>query len=167
VSVRLRAIVAAALVLAAIGGWRWWNAPERQVERLLDGIAEGLSHDRPVTGVATIAAAARLQQYFSPAVVVEVGQPFSQLSGRDAVVSAAARLIAATPALRVEFVDVEIELAAGGDTATVRCGVTATLDDRAGQQTVDARELTLALREAGGRWVVERVASVNILEPVT
>jgi len=67
-------------------------------------------------------------------------------------------------------VDVQVTFAGTSDPperADVACNVTAAVGDRAGQQTRDARELNLAVRQIEGRWVVERVKALNVLEPVS
>lgn len=159
--------VAVVIAAAAFGAYRWWNGPERQITVTLEAIAARLSHDGPVNGLAAAAAAASIQEYLSPDVAIALGRPFAPLTGRDIVVAMAARVLAATPVLRVELVDVEIAMSDDRETANVTCGVTATFTDRAGQQTVDARELKVTLRARQGRWVVERAESVNVMEPVT
>ena len=157
------------LVGAPSSGCGWWNSPERQIRRALDEIAERLTHDKPLTTLAAAAAAAGLQQSLSPDIVVEADTPVLALTGRDAVVGAANRLIASTPALRVRFVDVKVALrsAEAGDRADVTCNVTAATEDRAGQESRDARELNLIMRRMNGRWVIERMKAVSVLEPVS
>lgn len=162
-----RGVLVVVIVAAGVAAYRWWNSPEHQIRRALDGISSRLSHDEPVTGLAAVAAAAGLQEHFSREVVIEPGRPFQPLAGRDAVVAAAARLVTATPAARVEFVDLRITIGADGGAARVGGSVVATFHDRAGQRTVDTRELTMTLRRIEGRWVVERAAAVDVLEPVT
>lgn len=161
-------IVALLIVVGLVAGvWRWWNSPERQIQRALDGIAAALSHDEPATGLAAVSSAANLQEYLSEDAVIDGGSRTGAVSGRTAVVSAAARAIAAAPALRVEFVDVRIALDPGGQSATVDCTVSAAVQDRAGQETVDAREVMLTMNRVEGRWVVSRATVVQVLEPIS
>ncbi len=162
---RLVAIVA--IVLALVVAYRWWNSPERQIRRVLDAVAEDLSHDEPVTGLAAVAGAAALQQRFTNDVVVDAGTPFPPIEGRDAVVAAAARLRVATPTLRVEFADVAVTVDTSGTQATVECTVTATGVDRAGQSNVDGREVILVFRVVDGQWMMARATAQRVLEPVT
>lgn len=164
-SAAARAAIVIVLVAAAGAGYWWWNRPERQIQRLLDGLAEALSHDQPGEGLGAIAAVAGLQPYFAPDVVVQYGSP-APMTGRESVLAAAARVRAAVPALRVRFVDVRIDVAPGASRATVDCTVSASLTDRAGQERVDAREVKLEVARREGRWVVERAETVTVLEPV-
>ncbi|MGH9350345.1 MAG: nuclear transport factor 2 family protein [Vicinamibacterales bacterium] len=162
-----RGVLVVVVVAAGVLAYRWWNSPERQIRRTLAAISSRLSHDEPVTGLAAAVAAAGLQELVAREVVIEPGRPFPPLTGRDAVVAAAARLVTATPAARVEVVDLRITIGADGDTARVAGSVVATFHDRAGQRAVEAREVVMTLRRVGGRWVVERAAAVNVVEPVT
>lgn len=160
-------------VVAASSGCAWWNNPERQILRVLEGIAEQVSHDAPVDRLAAAAAAAGLQEYLAPDVVIDPGRSFERLAGRDVVIMAAVRLIGSTPALRVEFVDVHTDFhtsagtaAAGQDRAEVSCSVTTVVEDGAAHASRDARELKLIMRLLDGRWMIERVEVLSALEPV-
>ena len=164
---RLRLVAIAAVVIASVVGYRWWSSPERQIRRVLATIAEDLSHDEPVTGLAAVAGAASLQQRFTNDVVIDAGPPFPPIEGRDATIAAAARLRVATPTLSVEFADASVTMDASGAQATVDCTVTATGIDRAGQSNVDGRELTLVLRLVDVQWMVARATAQRVMEPVT
>lgn len=162
-----RIAVPLVLVVASAGAYLWWNSPERQIQRTLNGLADALSHDPPATSLSAISAASAIREYFAADVVIEAGAPFSALRGRDAVLGAAARLHAAVPALLVEFVDVRIALGPDRTDATVDCTATATISNRGGQQTVDARELILTMTRVDGRWVIESAKLVEVLEPIS
>jgi hypothetical protein len=41
------------------------------------------------------------------------------------------------------------------------------VQDRAGQETVDAREVIITMHVQDGRWVITRARAVDVLEPVT
>jgi hypothetical protein len=165
VSASHRAVFLCMLAAGAASACSWWDSPERQIHRVLDAIAARLSHDAPVAELAAAAAATGLQEHLSADVAVEAGAPFPVLAGRDAAIAAAARLIAGTRSLRVEFVDVRATIT--GASADVVCNVTTAVRDRAGQETQDARELNVGMRQMEGRWVVERVKALNVLEPVS
>jgi hypothetical protein len=167
VNVFVRVGLAALAAVAFVIGYQWWYSPERQIRRVLDGVAEGLSHDAPHTGLAAASSASGLNTYFSPDVTVEPGRPFGTLHGRDTVLAAAARVLSATPFLRIEFEDVQITLGADDRSATVDCTAMATLQDRAGQESVDAREVIITMQLVDGRWVITHAQSIEVLEPLT
>ena len=154
-------------ITAAVAGYFWWSSPERQIRRVLADVSEGLSHDAPATGLSAISAATALQSYFAPDVTIVPGTPFDPVKGRDSVIAAAARLMAGTAALRFEFVDVQINLAFDSRSAGVDCTAVATLRDRAGQETVDAREIVIDMNVIDGRWVIADARAIDVLEPVT
>ena len=161
-------IVLFALVLVgSLLGYRWWTSPERQIRRVLAGVAEALSHEAPASALGAVAAVSSLQQYFSQDVTVESTRPAAVLNGRDAVLATAARLRSFTPAMRVEFVDLQIALAGDSQSADVTCTAMATLQDRAGQESVDAREVIITMRIEDGRWVITRGRAIEVLEPLT
>ncbi len=153
-------------IAVAVAVYLWWSSPERQIRRVLDAVSEGLSHDGPATGLSAISTASALQSYFTPDVTVVPGTPFEPVKGRDSVIAAAARLLSATAGFRVEFVDVQINLASDSRSAGVDCTAVATLRDRAGQETVDAREIVIDMNVVEGRWVIADARAVDVLEPV-
>ncbi len=151
---------------ASIAGYRWWTSPERRIRRVLDGVAEGFSHDAPATALGAVAAVAALQPYLAPEVTVEPGRPLGVVTGRDAVLATAARLRSSTPSMRIEFVDVQINVGADNQSAEVDCTAMATLQDRAGQESVDAREVIITMNTLDGRWVITRARAIEVLEPL-
>jgi hypothetical protein len=163
----LRFGLVALLLVGSAVSYRWWTSPERQIRRVLAGVAEGLSHDAPASGLGAVAAVAALQEYFSTDVSIESARPTAVINGRDAVLATAARLRSTLPSMRVEFVDLQITLGADNESADVDCTAMATLQDRAGQQSVDAREVIIAMRIADGRWVITRARAIEVLEPLT
>ena len=60
-----------------------------------------------------------------------------------------------------------IDLAPDNLSATVGCTAMATVRDRAGQETVDAREVIITMHAQDGRWVITGARAVEVLEPVT
>lgn len=167
VSNAVRLVLVAVVLVAAVVGYRWWTSPERQVRRVLAGVADGLSHDAPASGLGAVAAASALQEYFSPDVTIESMRPTAAINGRDALLATAARLRSTMPSLRVEFVDLQITVGTDQQSGDVNCTAMATLQDRAGQETVDAREVIITMRVVDGRWVITRARAVEVLEPLT
>ncbi|MBP1634514.1 MAG: hypothetical protein H6Q10_1088 [Acidobacteria bacterium] len=164
---RLIRVVAVAVALAAIlGGWRWWNGPERQIRRLLSDVAADLSDRSGQRGLARAAEVAALGRHLAAGVRVEPGRPFEPIEGRDAVVAAAAGLRSASPGMRVAFTDVGIVLARDRRSAAVDATATATFRDRPGARQVEAREVLLALTLAEGRWVIAQARAVPVLERI-
>jgi hypothetical protein len=154
-------------VVAAGAGYLWWSSPERQIRSALASVAEGLSHTAPETSLGAIAAASRLRPFLAPDVTIEPGAPFGAFKGRDAALAAASRLKSAAPAIQFELVDIRISLAEGDESATIDCTAMITITDGAGQQSLDAREVIMGMRDVDGRWVIAHARAVEVLEPVT
>lgn len=153
--------------LALAGAWTWWNSPERQIRRTLDTLADGLSHDEVASPLGAVSAVAEMQPLLADDVVVEPGGRLEAIRGRSAVLTAAARVRTAVPALRLDFIDVAVTLSEDRATATVAGTVSVEVTDRAGQQRTDAREFTAQMRRVEGRWIVAGARAVNALEPVS
>jgi ketosteroid isomerase-like protein len=165
VPARWAAIGIAALALA--GAWAWWNGAERQIRRTLNVLADGLSHSEVASPLGAVSAVAEMQALLAEDVVVEPGGRLPPISGRPAVLAAAARVRTEVPALRLEFVDVTVTVSEDGAAAAVEGTVSAVITDRAGQQRTDAREFTAAMRLVDGRWILARARAVDVLEPVS
>ncbi len=162
-----RLVLGAVVVGAAAAGYFWWYSPERQIRRVLASVEEGFTHGEPTTALGAVSAPSALQPYFSADVAIETGRPLGVVQGRDAVMAAATRLRSSTPAFRLEFVDVQIDLASDNLSASINCTAMATLQDRAGQESVDAREAIITMHVQDGRWVITRARAVEVLEPLT
>lgn len=162
---RLAAVVA--VIGASIVAYLWWNGPERQIRRVLAHVSAAITHDKPQQGLSAVSVAAGLQEHFAVDVVVDPGRPFSPVTGRDAVMAAAARIVTTVPALEVEFVDTQIDIGGDGRSAEVTCTAVARLRDASGKESVDAREMVIVMNVVDGRWVIATARAVDVLEPVT
>lgn len=160
-----RAVLVVAALVAAFVAYRAWNSDERQILRLLDAVAQTVSHDEPSAGVGALAEVAALTTYLAPDVTIDPGPPGPAMAGAQDVVSAAARLRVATPMLRLAFVDVQVSDAEGG-TARVQATVSLTMRSRDGGDVVDAREVVIDVRRIDGRWVIAAARAVPAIEPV-
>ena len=77
----------------------------------------------------------------------------------------AERLQPRTAAFRLQFEDVSVAMAPGGEAADVH--LTAAFIQRSiatGDQSLDAREFTIGMRRVGADWQIARVRAVDTLE---
>lgn len=164
-SQRLLAILV--LIPALYFGWQWWfPSDEAQITALLDHIAESVAgpEDGDSGGpLGAVARAAALQEDFAVDAVIEAGAPFQRLTGRQAIVAAAARVSVAVPNLEVSFPDVDIAVAEDRQTATAVVTAEARFNE-AGRRVMDARELEMTFSRLDGRWVISRVTLIQPLE---
>lgn len=153
-------------LVAAFGVYQVRNTPERQIRSVLDEVAGAMTHEKPESGLMAAAAATSLQAYLAPRITVDTGRPLGVLTGSQDVAAAAARLRVVTEMMRVEFVDVEVSVT-GGTSATVHATVKITTQRGSDGEVVDARELIASFTQLQGRWVVDSVQQLPVLEPVT
>jgi len=137
---------------AVLAGYLYWASDERQIRRLLDGVADAVSQEEGAGGVVGLAEVAGLTRYLAPDVTFEPGAPFRAITGAQEIVSTVGRLRAVMTAVDLTFSDPQI--AVDGRTASVRTTATLTLRDRDGAQSVDTRETLIALEERETGWVI-------------
>ena len=154
-----------AVIVVAAASWTWWRSPERQIRAILDDVAEAFTHDEPASGIEALTAAASLQRHLASDVRIQPPRG-EVITGRDAAVSAGARLRASSPARRVRFFDPDIRL--DGD-ASASLAVTAevTVPTSSGQDLVEVHQLTATLINQDGTWRVSAVAAERSGEPKT
>ena len=133
--VRVAIVVAALVGLTA--GYRWWNSPERHINRMLSDVASALSHDGAETDLRALATVASLQNHRHPDVTIDLGRG-SLLRGR--------------------FFDSEIRLT--GDMGTTRVTVQVTTRDAGGDEVAAAHVVSIELVRTEGRW---QIANARVL----
>jgi hypothetical protein len=151
------AIVVAALAGVTVG-YRWWNSPERHINRMLSEVASALSHDGVETDLRALATVASLQDHLRPDVSIDLGRG-SLLRGRQDVIAMAARVRATSPMMRVQFFDPEIRLS-GDSSGTTRVTVQVTTREAGGHEVAAAHVVSIELLSAEGRW---QIASARVL----
>ena len=147
-----RTAIVVAAVGAAIAGYLYWASDERQIRRLLDGVADAVTQEEGTGGVAALADVTGLTRYLAPDVAFEPGEPFGPITGAQDVVSTVGRVRAVMTAVELTFSDVQIAVNDG--TASVRTTARLTLEDRNGDQSVETREALIALAERETGWVI-------------
>jgi hypothetical protein len=157
-----------ALVVAALAGlwigWHWlFPGDEAQIVAVLDRIADGVSSGAEEGDMGRLARAASLRHEFAPDVTVDAGPPFQRLTGREAIIGAAARTAGVARNLSITFPDVSIAVAADRQSATAVVTAEARFDD-VGGPGLDARELELAFTRHEGHWVISAVTLVAPLQ---
>ena len=162
---RTQAGLLAALALAAIGYWLSTNtaAPEQRHIRARRDEFGGEFNAGTTDGLGTVARAARIGQFFTPDVVVELGQGSPPIHGRETLIGMSTRLQPRTAAFVLELSDVTIEVL---DPTRAEATFTAVIRRRSfgsGDESLDAREFSAELRNADGEWRVSRVIAIDTL----
>jgi hypothetical protein len=164
-SKRAQAGVVAIVVvgLATFWIWRAFGTPaEREIRQRLHGLAAEFN-EATTDGLGTVARAARIGQFFTPDVVVELGQGSPPIHGRETLMGMAARLQPRTAAFEVELSDLNVALH-GDDRAEV--ALTMVIRRRSmtsGDESLDAREFSTELQRLDGDWRISRVVAIDTL----
>lgn len=144
-----RTVIAVVAIAALAAGYFYWASDERQIRRLLEGVADAVMQEEGTGGVAGLAEVAGLNRYLAPDVVFEPGDPFRPIIGAQDIVSTVGRLRAVMRTVDLTFSNVQV--AVDGDTAAAQATARLTLRDRDGAETVEMRHarISLAKRETG------------------
>lgn len=159
---RGRIAVAAVAVLCLFLAWQHWHADERAVRIRLQALESDLNGSVS-EGSATLIRAARLGDYFTDGVVVELGEGSQPIVGRATVIGMAARLERRTSSSRLRFDDIVVQLRPAAAGADVSLTATFMRADDTGGSGLDAREFALEMVKSAGTWRIARAAAVNPL----
>jgi hypothetical protein len=161
-TVRIFAI-AVAVLTASVAVWRWFGGEERAIRTRLEGLRDEVNAGAK-EGLESVARAAAIGSYFTPDVVVDLGQGTAPIAGRETLMGMAARLQPRTAAFRLEVQDVGVALRPDGEAADVN--LTATFARRSvstGEESLDAREFSAVMAKDGGTWRIARLTAVDTL----
>lgn len=148
-------------MLAAVGAGCAWGEEAAIRSRLTALVGEA---NKPAAeGLALVAHAASVGDYFTPDTVVDLGAGSTPIQGREMLIGMVARLQPRTAAYRVELDDVEVRVGEDGDAATVEATVIVTPRRPGPDEGVDAREFALTLTKTDGVWRIARMTAVQTL----
>lgn len=163
-----RARVLVLVTLAAVVAVAAWysatsNVEGADVRRRLLAFAAAVNASA-TDGLTPDARAASLGSYFTDDVEIDLGKGTALIKGREMVLGIAERLQARTAAFRLEFEDITVAMAPGGDAADVH--LTAEFIRRSfstGEEWLDAREFTIAMQRVLDEWKMARVTAIETL----
>jgi hypothetical protein len=160
-------IAIALAVVVALGAAIWFVAraddETTPIRRRLQAFCDDVNGST-TDGAGPEARAVQLGSYFTEDAEVDFGRGSTPITGRETLISMAGRLQPRTAAFSLKFVDVTIVLAPGGDAADVH--LTAEFIRRSittGDQSLDAREFSIAMRRTASEWRMSRVTAVETL----
>lgn len=161
-----RALAGILALLVVIWGVRaLFPSEARRIRQRLDELAETASIEAGEPPLVRMSRAARIGRYFIEDAVVDLGDPFRPIRGREAVIGAAARIPVRQEGVTFEFVDVQVVVPPDEQTATVRLTAQSSgLDFRTGDHVIEARELDMTLRQLEGEWLIARVDGIEVIE---
>ena len=144
----------------------WLSSDERVIRTRLDELADTVSRARQEQGVMRLGLAVNIGEFLTPDVLIDPGEPFPAIRGREAIVAMAAKAPVPGGGVRIEFVDVQVWVAEDRQSATAYLTVTGEATDRSDRDVVDARELEMSLRKTDGEWLIEWARGIDAIEPV-
>jgi hypothetical protein len=156
--------IALALVVAGYFAWRAWAGSEADAVRArLQSLADELNTGAG-EGLAAMAHAAAIGNYFTEDVLIELGPGSNPIQGRTMLTGMAARLQPRIAAFRIVLDDIGVTLAEGNSAADVSLTVSFIRRTAAtGQESMDAREFALGMRRDDGTWRIARMTAVETL----
>ena len=162
---RVMAITAVVVLLGVgalyLAGQHDEGAP---VRKRLHSFAEAVNQST-MDGAGPQSRAQRLASYFTDDVDVEFGSGAAPIRGRDTLMGMAERLQPRTAMFRLKFEDVTVAMSPGGEAADVH--LTAEFIRRSitsGEESLDAREFTMAMRRVDNEWRIARVTAIDTLK---
>jgi hypothetical protein len=157
----------ALLAAAALGlvFWFWLRAPsstEREVRQVFEDLVAEFNAGT-TEGFGTVAHAARIGGFFTPDVVVELGQGTAPIQGRETLIGMSVRLQPRTAAFAVDLDDLTVEFR---DPTHADVTLTVVIRRRSvisGEESIDAREFAAEAVNSGNGWKISRVVAVDTL----
>jgi hypothetical protein len=157
-------IVAAAII--GLGFWLrsvWFPSPERVVHSRLDALAKAISFSSNGGMLGQAYNAQKAADFFTTDVDVDLnvaGYDSITLHGRDEVLQVAMAARSRLTSLKVEFLDMNITIDPGGQTAKVNLTAKAIVP---GERDISAQEFNFMLKKVDGKWLIYKVETVKTL----
>ena len=147
-------------LLAAVGfGWLHWRSEASVVARRLDALADEVNAGT-TDGAGLAARSAQLSQFFTDDVVINLGPGSSEVRGRATVLDMMSRLQPRTSAFELRLTDTTVTLRS--DQRLADAVLTAEFIRRGGgEDSIDARELSIQLTKADGTWRIRQLTVVE------
>ena len=159
---RLPLILVLVAALAALWWWKTSPSQEREVRALFDSFAREFNSGTR-DGLGLLARAAHIGEYFTPDVVIELGQGSPPLQGRETLMGMASRLQPRTSAFVLEFDDVNVEFTDADHGEVTFTALFRRRSQDSGEESIDAREFAGEVVRTGGRWRVSKVVAIDTL----
>jgi hypothetical protein len=164
----VRLILAAALVGLAIWGWRvWFPSPQNLIRARLLDLARTASFEPGEGIIPRGLKAQRIGEYFTPDVAIGLdvrGLDPHVLQGRDEVMQAVLGAMQRLRGLKLEFVDINVTLDPGKQTAVANLTGKATIPD---ERDLQVQEFDFKLRKVDRTWLIYRIDTVKTLSQGT
>lgn len=158
--VALRVLIIGALLTVAACAWGDQRAA---ITKHLNECKDLVNKVVP-DGIGTVTRAAEIGRCFTEDVTVDLGRGAAPIVGREMVIGMAARLQPRTSDYRLEFADINVQVASDEQSADVHLTAELIRRESGPRQSMDAREFELTMRRDDGEWRIARVAGVQTLK---
>ena len=159
---RVSLILALVAVVGAVWWWRSTPSQEREVRAMFASFAREFNSGS-TGGLDLLARAAHIGEYFTPDVVIELGQGSPPIQGRETLMGMASRLQPRTSAFVLELDDVNVEFPDADHGEVTFTALFRRRSQESGEESIDAREFAGEVVRTGGRWRVSRVVAIDTL----
>jgi hypothetical protein len=152
--------------VAALGFWFWtifFPSPEKVILKRISSLAATATFSANDGSLTRAAKVANVVDYFAPdAEIVLDGSELANrtLSGRDEIRETTLSVFGGVKMLNVQFLDVNVRVGDGRETADVNC--TAKVNTGDGKD-YGVQELHFLLKKVDGHWFITRVETVKTL----
>lgn len=150
-----------ALLLAVASSACSWGEEGAIRSRLRSFVQE--ANRPPAEGLALVAHATSMGDYFTEGVTVDLGPGTTAIEGREMLIGMVARLQPRTSGYEVRLEDTVIQVADDGATAGVAVTVSIIPRKPAPGEGPDPREFALNMTKSSGTWRIARVTAVQAL----
>lgn len=157
-------------ILGGIGFWLWtvfFPNEEKLVRKHLHNTAQAASFSGAQSPLAQLGSIAEFSGYFSPEVELDFDVPRQghfTLQGRGEIMAVATRVRDRTSALKVDFLDVTVELSDDRQSATAVLTARAQIP---GERDFLVQEMKFSLKKTKRRWFIHRVETVKTLSAIS
>jgi hypothetical protein len=164
----IRLILAAALIGLAIWGWRvWFPSPQNAIRSRLLNLARTVSVEPGEGTIPRGLKAQNLGDYFTADVVINLevrGFDTRELQGRGELMQAVMGAMQHVRGLKVEFLDINVTLDAGNQSAMANLTGKATVE---GEGDFRVQEFNFKLKKVDRTWLIYRIDTVKTLSQTT
>jgi hypothetical protein len=160
----IRFLVLCLLAGVAIWGWHFlFPSQEELIRKQLTRLAQAACIRANESQLARMAHAQSLTTFFTPDAHITVDLPGRlerTFDGRDELLEAAGGAQASMSSLKVEFLDVTVQVGADGKSATAAWTIEANLP---GENVPEVQQVKAELKKTEGDWLIERAETVKTL----
>jgi hypothetical protein len=162
--------IIAAISLIGIGIWLWTvlhPSPEKVIRSRLNALANAISFSSSGGVLGRAYDAQKAADFFTTDVDVDLnvaGYDSISMHGRDEVLQVALAARSRLTSLKVDFLDMNVTIDPGGETAKVNLTGKAVVP---GERDISAQEFNFMLKKVDGKWLIYKVETVKTLSQNT